>query len=51
MTDLSKLGLTAGSDLTGSIPEGVWPRKMGDPTPGLGLMYPGTLGFVAGPTT
>jgi hypothetical protein len=45
MTDLLKLGLTAGDSIEGSIPEAVWPGR-GDK----GLLYPGTLGFIAGPS-
>ena len=45
MTDLSKLGLVSGDKLTGTIPTAIWPGK-GDK----GMLYPGTLGFIAGPS-
>lgn len=45
MADYGNLGITAAADLQGKIPEAVWPGR-GDK----GLMYPGTLGFLAGPS-
>jgi len=45
MADLNKLGLSAADTLQGSIPEAFYPGKGDD-----GLLYPGTLGFIAGPS-
>jgi hypothetical protein len=45
MTDLGKLGLAAADTLAGNIPEAIYPGTGDD-----GLLYPGTLGFWAGPS-
>lgn len=43
--DLDKLGLATADSLTGSIPTALYPGTGDD-----GLLYPGTLGWIAGPS-